>query len=207
MLFRSTAAEWAKRPIDYHTGYTLLPGKYTIKVLARDDVTGTLGTFQTSFIIPNLNKETKRVPISSVVLSSQRAPASEALFNASKGKEQAKETAADPLVQNGVRLVPSVTRVFSRTRSLYVYLQAYEETETPAPLIAFVTFYQGQTKVMETQPQEVSPLPNSRLETVPLSFTVDLATLQPGKYDCQVTVLDPTGQKSNYWQAPIIVVQ
>jgi VWFA-related protein len=206
-LSDATAAEWAKRPIDYHTGYTLLPGKYTIKVLARDDVTGTLGTFQTSFVIPNLNKETKRVPISSVVLSSQRAPAGAALFNTAKGKEQAKETAADPMVQNGLRLVPSVTRVFSRTRSLYVYLQAYEGTETPAPLIAFVTLYQGQTKVLETQPQEVSPLPNTRLETAPLSFTVDLATLQPGKYDCQVTVLDPTGQKSNYWQAPIMVVQ
>ena len=206
-LSDATAAEWAKRPIDYHTGYTLLPGKHTIKVLARDDVTGTIGTFQTSFIIPNLVKETKRVPISTVVLSSQRAAASEALFNASKGKEQAKEVAADPLVQNGLRLVPSVTRVFSRTRSLYVYLQAYEETETPSPLIAFVTFYQGQTKVMETQPLEVSPLANSRLETVPLNFTVDLAKLQPGKYDCQVTVLDPTGNKSNYWQAPIMVVQ
>ena len=60
---------------------------------------------------------------------------------------------------------------------------------------------------METQPLEVSPLQNSRLEMVPMSFTVDLATLQPGKYDCQVTVLDPTGQKSNYWQAPIMVVQ
>jgi hypothetical protein len=141
-----------------------------------------------------------------VVLSSQRAPAGEALFNTAKGKEQAKETAADPLVQNGLRLVPSVTRVFSRTRSLYVHLEAYEETETPSPLIAFVTLYQGQTKVFETQPQEVSPLQNTRLGTVPLSFTVDLATLQPGKYDCQVTVLDPTGGKGAFWQAPIMLV-
>ena len=61
-LSDATAAEWAKRPIDYHTGYTLLPGKHTIKVLARDDVTGTIGTFQTSFIIPNLIRRPSAFP-------------------------------------------------------------------------------------------------------------------------------------------------
>jgi hypothetical protein len=39
-----------------------------------------------------------------------------------------------------------------------------------------------------------------------MNFTVDLSQLTPGKYDCQVTVLDPTGQKGAFWTAPIIVV-
>jgi VWFA-related protein len=226
-----TAAEWAKRPIEYSSGYTLLPGKYTIKVLARDDETGRIGTFQTTFVIPNLNKETKRVPISSVVLSSERAQMADAIYNASKGKEQAKEIAADPLIQNGAKMIPSVTRVFSKSRNMYVYLQAYEapilsataapagtatvtpvaatSTPTPAPtrpLIAFVSFYQGQKKVYETQPEEVSPLPNTRLQIAPMNFTVDLSTLDPGKYDCQVTVLDPGGSKGAFWKAEIMVV-
>jgi len=42
-----------------------------------DDETGRIGTFQTTFVIPNLNKETKQVPISSVVLSSERKSYSE----------------------------------------------------------------------------------------------------------------------------------
>ncbi len=71
-LSDATAAELAKRPIEYDTGFTLLPGKYTIKFLARDAETGRIGTYQTSFVVPNLNKEEKRIPISSVVLSSQR---------------------------------------------------------------------------------------------------------------------------------------
>jgi hypothetical protein len=75
------------------------------------------------------------------------------------------------------------------------------------PLIAYVSFYQGQTKVYETQPEEVSPSPNTRLQIAPLNFTVDLSQLAPGKYDCQVTVLDPTGEKGAYWQAPIMLVQ
>ena len=39
-LTGETAAELAKHPINYDTGFTLLPGKYTIKFLARDDETG-----------------------------------------------------------------------------------------------------------------------------------------------------------------------
>jgi VWFA-related protein len=206
-LSDATAAEWAKRPIVFSSGYTLLPGKYTIKVLARDDETGRIGTFQTSFVVPNLSKETKRVPISSVVLSGQRQPYANAIYNVANGKEQAKQTAVDPLVQNGQQLVPSVTRVFSKARSLYVYLQAYEQgAATAQPLMGYVSFYQGQTKVYETQPVEVSPSPSTKLETAPLNFTVDLSQLPPGKYDCQVTVLDPTGAKGAFWQVPILLV-
>ena len=60
-LSDATAAELAHRPIEYDTGFTLLPGKYMIKFLARDDETGRIGTYETTFIIPNLNKEEKRV--------------------------------------------------------------------------------------------------------------------------------------------------
>jgi VWFA-related protein len=221
-----TAEDLAKRPLYSSSGYTLLPGKYTIKVLVRDDATGKIGTFQTTFLIPNLNKETKRVPISSVVLSSQRTPMTQAVYNASKGKEQAKEIAADPLIQNGEKLIPSVTRVFNKGRSLFVYLQAYEgaapaaptapaagqpaqpaPAPTVKPLIAFVSFFQNGAKVYETQPQEVTPLPNTRLQMAPMNFTVDLSSLAAGKYDCQVTVLDPSGGKGAFWQAPIMLVQ
>ncbi len=34
-----------------------------------------------------------------------------------------------------------------------------------------------------------------------------VADLQPGKYECQITVLDSTAQKANYWRAPIAVIQ
>jgi len=217
-LSDSTAAEWATRPIEFSMGYTLLPGKYTIKVLGRDDETGRIGTFQSTFVIPNLNKETKQVPISSVVLSSERKSYAEAIYNVAKEKDQVKQAAANPLMQNGQQLIPSVTRVFSKSRSLTVFLQAYEGATAAAtvgqapvaptvkPLMGYVSLYQGQNKVYETQPEEVSPNPNTRLQIAPLNFTVDLSKLTPGKYDCQVTVLDPTGAKSAFWQAPILLV-
>jgi hypothetical protein len=84
-LSGTTAAELARRPIQYDTGFTPLPGNYKIKMLARDAETGRIGTYQASFTIPNLNKEEKRIPISSVVLSSQRVDLREALFKREQG--------------------------------------------------------------------------------------------------------------------------
>jgi hypothetical protein len=201
----TTAAELAKRRVQYATGFTLLPGKYTVKFLARDAETGRIGTYQTKFLIPNLNKEDKRIPISSVVLSSQREDFKDAIYNASKEKD--KSEVSNPLVIDGQKLIPSVTRVFSKAKDMYVYLQAYEPTATTVqPLVAFVTFYRGQTKVFETPPLPVSDgLPN-KLKTVPLKFDLSLTQLLPGEYNCQVTVLDPIGQKAAFWQAPVMLI-
>jgi VWFA-related protein len=215
-LSDATAAELAHRPIEYDTGFTLLPGKYSIKFLARDDETGRIGTYQTTFTIPNLNKEEKRIPISSVVLSSQRVDLKDALFDAAKAKDQVKEAAVNPLVQDGKKLVPSVTRVFSTARQMFVYLQAYKpppatsdrtaSATPPQPLFAFVSLYLADNKVFETPPAAVEPNPASRLGITPLSFSFALDRLPPGKYDCQVTVVDPSNQKTNYWRAPILLV-
>jgi VWFA-related protein len=203
----ATAVELAKRPVEYDTGFTLFPGKYLIKFLARDDETGRMGTYQTSFVIPNLNKEAKKIPMSSVVLSSQRIDLKNALYNASKQKDRTKDEAVNPLAQNSQKLIPSVTRVFRRNREMYVYLQVYEQ-DTPSvqPLVAFVSFYRGQTKAFETQPKEVVEAWNNRIKTVPISFSIDLNQLSAGQYNCQVTVLNPTEQKAMFWQAPVMVV-
>ena len=202
-LTGETAAELAKRPIQYDTGFTLLPGAYTIKVLARDDETGRIGTYINKFVVPNLNKEEKRIPISSVVLSSQLVDMRDALFTA---KDKDKGLIANPLVQNGQKLLPNVTRVFNRNKDMYVYLQAYQPNATTVqPLVAFVTFYRGQTKAFQTVPLPVTEGQANRLKTVPLKFILSLGKLPPGRYNCQVTVLDPSGQKAAFWQAPIML--
>ncbi|MGC2161332.1 MAG: VWA domain-containing protein [Silvibacterium sp.] len=205
-LTDETEVQLARVPIEYDSGFTLLPGTYRIKFLARDDETGRIGTYETTFTIPNLNKEEQRVPISSVVLSSQRVPLKDALYNAMRSKDQAKEAAVSPLVDNGSKLIPSVTRVFSRNRALYVYLQGYETPTTPPkPLIAFVSFYRDQALAMQSQPIAVTPQPSQKLKHVPLSFNLDLNHLAPGEYECQISVLDPTSGKSTFWRAPIQV--
>ena len=88
--------------------------------------------------------------MSSVVLSSQREASNAAVYDTEKAKERRKDEAVNPLVENGARLIPSVTRVFSRGRAIYVYFQAYKQTPTPAtqPLFAFVTLYQNGEEVL-----------------------------------------------------------
>jgi hypothetical protein len=123
-------------------------------------------------------------------------------------KKAAITQAADPLVQDGQKLVPSVTRVFSSKSEMYVYLQAYEPdaTATAQPLLVYVTFFHGSTKVMETPPVEVAEGLNPKSHMLPLKLSFPLSTLRPGEYDCEVTVLDPAGQKAAFWQAPVMVI-
>ena len=90
---------------------------------------------------------------------------------------------------------------------MFIYLQAYEPTaQAIQPLVAFVTFYRGQNKAFETPPLPVTDGVNNRLKTIPLRFSFPLDKLPTGKYNCQVTVLDPTSQKAAFWQAPVMLV-
>lgn len=207
-LSDATAQEWVKRPIGYDAGFTELPGAYTIKVLARDSETGRIGTYMGKFYIPNLNREEQRVPITSVVLSSQRQDMSSAIFNAGKGEKAAATQAVNPLVQDGKKLIPSVTRVFSTQGDMFVYLQAYEggAATTTKPLVAYVSFYKGATKAMETPPVKVTDGMDPKSHMLPIKLSFPLGKLKPGEYNCQVTVLDPATQKAAFWQAPVMMI-
>jgi VWFA-related protein len=201
-----TADALVRSPIEFDCGFTLLPGKYIIKVLARNAETGRIGTFQTTFTIPNLMKEQKRLPISSIVLSKQRVDMRQALYTAGKGK--AKEQAVNPLVIDGLKLIPSVTRVFSKSRNMHVYFQAYEQgANATEPLVAYVTFFHGQSKSFETPAISITEGLNPKSKAVPVMFSVPLSKLPPGEYNCQVTILDPASKKAAFWQAPILLIQ
>lgn len=73
-------------------------------------------------------------------------------------------------------------------------------------MVAFVAFYRGDQKVLETEPQTVVDGLDPRSKAVPLRFSIPLESFPPGRYDCQVTVLEPTGRKVAFWQAPIAIV-
>jgi VWFA-related protein len=204
-LSGETAAQLAHMPLEWDTNLVLLPGKYLIKVLARDDETGRIGTYIKNFVIPNLNKELVKVPISSVVLGSQRINMkTEALYTS---KNQDKGPSVNPLIQDGVKLMPNINNVFSRSKDLYVFLQAYEKgADTQRPLVAYVTFYRGGAKAFQTPPLGVTEGMDPKSKAVSMRFSLALSKLPPGKYDCQVTVVDPTSQKANFWKSQVMLV-
>jgi hypothetical protein len=193
-----------RRPIQYENGYVLLPGRYVIKVLARDTTTGRVGTYQTPFVVPNLVKETAQVPISSVVLSSQRVGLGDELFTV---RQDAEVAALNPLVADGQKLLPSVTQVFSKSRELFVYLEAYQRgTTAMRPVVAVLSLYRGDEKVFETAPVPVVRRHAPEIKAVPVRVSIPLAGIDPGRYECHVTVLDPETQKAAFWRMPLAIV-
>ncbi len=150
-----------------------------IKLLARDAETGRMGTYQAPFTVPNLEKEVKQLPISSVVLSSQRVPLGDALYNV---KQKLAAEAVNPLVYDGQKLMPSVTRVFSKSRELYVFLQAYERGATSTqPLVAFVTLL-SRRRSRSSKPRRWRSATDwtCRSKAVPLRFSLPLESVAPG---------------------------
>jgi hypothetical protein len=159
-----------------------------------------------------------------VVLSSQRVDTRQALFNTMKGKEQAKNDAANPLVNSSGKLIPSVTRVFRRGRDLEVFLQAYWGNITSAAtttsagsavtrtaagdpkVVAFVSLFHNGAKVMDGQAVQATVLSQNRLGATPIDLKLSLEGVEAGEYQCQVTVLDPTKDRAAFWQGSLAII-
>ena len=198
------AAQLSRRNLEYDTGFTLQPGVYSLKFLARENETGKMGTFETKFTVPDLTAENSHLPISSVVLGYQREKLDAAAASAEKNK---KLIAANPLVKDNQKLAPSVTRVFRQDAQMFVYLEAYQPgAEKTRPMAAEVTFYRGGAKAFETAPLRIDEGLNARSKAVPVSFSVPMASLKPGRYTCQVSVVEPGEKRFAVWRAPIVVL-
>jgi VWFA-related protein len=200
------AAQLASKNIQYDTGFSLLPGKYRLKFLARENQGGKMGTFETDFVVPNLNADSKGLRVSSVVWSGQRQPVAEAI---GAGANQ-KLLVNHPLVQDGQKLIPSITRALSTKQNLFVYFEVYDPAQQSgaktARVVAEVTFYRQGRKAFESAPVQLSALSPNRQGTMPVQFQVPLSSLKPGRYTCQVSVIDENARKFEFLRAPLVVL-
>jgi hypothetical protein len=73
-------------------------------------------------------------------------------------------------------------------------------------MVASLSFYRGKVKAFETAPLPIIQGLNDKTKAVPVSFTVPLAGLQPGRYTCQVNVLEPGVQKFAVWRSPVVLL-
>jgi VWFA-related protein len=199
-----TAAQLAKRTVAYDVGFVLQPGTYTVKFLTRENQTGKMGTFQAKFVVPDLSADVKYLPISSVILSNQREKMTNAIGGAGMNMRMFN---FNPLVEGGQKLIASVTRVFRKDQEMYVFLQAYEPTATTTqPVVASLTFYRGRVKAFESEPLQITDGLNPNTKAVPIRFSIPLAKLEPGRYICQVSVLEPSAQRFAFWRAPVVLL-
>jgi VWFA-related protein len=203
-LKEDTAAELSKKTVAYDVGFALQPGTYTLKFLTRENETGKMGTFETKFTVPDLTKDVGMLPISAVVLSNQREKLDNAIGSVGFNRRL---FSFNPLVRGGEKLVPSVTRVFRKDQEMYVFLEAYEpNAETTQPLVATLGLYRGRVKAFETEPVRITEGLHPLTKAVPIRFSFPLEKLEPGRYICQVNVINPSAGRFAYWRAPIIVL-
>jgi hypothetical protein len=206
-LDEANAAQLAKRHLQYDAGLTLGPGSYTLKFLAREDLTGKMGTFDTKFTIPNLNAE-HTLRLSSVVWSNQREPVAAAVGAADNNK---KVQSIHPLVQDGRKMVPSITHVFRKDQTLYVYFEVYDPGIDPdrkiPSLAAQIELLQGAKRAFASAPVRLNKLATQRPGVVPVYFQIPLGRLAPGQYVSQVNVIDELGHKFAFPRGDIVLIQ
>jgi VWFA-related protein len=204
-LTEENAAQLAQRHVEYDTGVTLPPGDYNLRFLARENQSGKMGTFEMKFMVPDLNKDGSTVRMSSVVWSNQREPLSASIGNAGTNKKLLSE---HPLVDNGTKLIPDITRVFRKNQKLYVYFEVYDPGTVASPSVsAELTMFRGKTKAFESQPERVTKPKSGRPNTLAFEFQMPLSNIPPGRYTCQVSVIDEQARKFGFARAPLVVLQ
>jgi VWFA-related protein len=205
-LNEANAAKIGQRHLQYDAGITLAPGNYTLRFLARENQTGKMGTFETKFTVPDLSKS-PGLKMSSVVVSSQKEAVAATVGAADNSK---KLVQTHPLVQNGQKIVPSITRVFRKDQTLFVYFEVYDPAMDPdrkvPNLMAQVDLITGGRKALTSQTVRVNRLDTSRPGVASFNFQIALNRLPPGRYISQANVIDETGKKFSFPRNSIVVV-
>ena len=202
------------RNIQYSTGFTLAPGKYNVKFVVRENLSGKMGSFETDIIVPDLTK--LPLKMSSVVLASQRVPFTKKSDN--------------PLVRDGLQWVPNVSHVFRQDQHLYFLYDVYDPKgsginnpiavkgkkkvePTPAPaggtgavhVLTSIEFLNGAAKVLETPLVNATQINDPSVGGIAFQLDVPLSELKPGLYICQVNVIDDTAGSFTFPRRALLV--
>ena len=204
------AGQVVRKSIQYDTGVTLTPGNYKLRFVGRENGEGKTGTFETPFTVPDLASD-KKLRVSSVILSNQREPATQQIAGVKNSKKLLSE---NPLIDNGQKLTPNVTKVFRPGQTVLVYLEVYDPTIPDflpenfrrANIQATVALYRGDRKMFESSPVRANRLNDKRDAAVPVWLQFPISKIEPGKYDCQVNVIDEFGKKFAFPRSPIAVL-
>ena len=167
----------AGKQVLYQSGVTLPPGRFSVKVVVRENATGSIGSFEAPIVVPQLRDTTLKV--SSVVLSTQL-------------ENVARASAGNPLIRDGVQLLPNLTRVVGTGQRVYFFYEVYEPTlaEMAPDLRTSLAFYRGTTKVYETPIVERHMIDDASRRAVVFQFELASGALAPGTYTCQINVID-----------------
>jgi VWFA-related protein len=205
------AEKVSSRNFHYDAGFTLSPGRYRMRFLVREGQSGKMGTFDTRFVIPDLAADSMTLKTSSIVWSSQR----EALKAAVGQAEQItkKNAAANPLITGDEKVVPNVGdyKVFRRGQNMYIDFDVYDAAPDPKNAnardinVEMSLFNQKGDKTFEVGPVKATELVATRPDAVPVRIQIPLKNVAPGRYVCQLNVIDEIGRKFSFPRASVVI--
>ena len=181
-----TGKTLAGKQVLYQSGVTLPPGRFSVKVVVRENTTGTVGSFEAPIVVPELKQAAMKV--SSVVLSTQLQPAA-------KGRTD------NPLVRDGVQLLPNLTHVVGKDQKLFFYYEVYDpgQANGAAPqLRTSLAFYRGRVKVFETPVVERNAIDVPDRRAALFQFEIPADSFTPGLYTCQINIIDTVSGKFEF---------
>ena len=194
----------------YEGGFVLPAGQYHLKVVARENASGKIGTFEENLSLPATDRP--GLALSSVVLSNQLRD--QAAGNRSRRRGNGAD--ANPLEVGSHAILPSVTRVFRTNQDLYVYLESYEakaaksEPTQPAaaparPEFALV-FFRGGVQISEAGPftGKVEKSPEGKVEYF---VKIPLGRFPTGRYQMQVNVIAPAADQVAFARVPLAIMK
>ena len=182
MTVPPAAGGLAARQVLYQTGVALPPGRFSLKIVVRENSTGQMGSFESRIVVPELKQAP--VKVSSVVLGTQLERAT--------GRKT-----ASPLVRDGLELLPNLTHIVSRAQKLYFYYEVYDPgQDAGAPqLRTSLAFYRGRVKVFETPVVERTQVDAADRRAAIFQFEVPAGSLTPGFYTCQINIIDEVASR------------
>ena len=180
----ATGSTLAGKQILYQSGVTLPPGRFSVKVVVRENSGGRMGSFEAPLAVPELKQAP--VKVSTVVLSTQLQPS-----RGGRGRTDS------PLVRDGVELLPNVTHVVSRDQKLYFYYEVYEPgvADGGPHLETSLAFYRGKVKVYETPAVNRSGVDAADRKAALFQFEIPAGSFSPGLYTCQINIIDAAAGK------------
>ena len=119
------------------------------------------------------------------MLSTQLQPAA-------KGKTD------NPLVRDGVQLVPNLTHVVGQDQKLFFYYEVYDPGQAngaPPQLRTSLAFYRGKMKVFETPVVERTKIDVPDRHAALFQLEVPADSFTPGLYTCQINIIDAVAGK------------
>ena len=167
----------AGRQVFYQSGVTLPPGRFVAKVVVRENTGGSVGSFEAPIVVPQMSGPSMKV--SSVVMSTQ-------VQKAAGGRSD------NPLVRDGVQLLPNLTRAVGRNQKVYFYYEVYDPAvaEQRPDLRTSLAFYRGGVKVFETPVVDRTTIDEPNRRAVIFQFEVPAEQFKPGTYTCQINIID-----------------